>query len=393
MPKRKYDYGIKTDSNGKHKYKNREDYFASCSVRAREAKEQSIEQLKTTCIEIGKEFNAILEAPLDDVQKPRTWKAYGQQLDERIVADLDLDNDMLKYMPYHSQPQDERNAKYKAIKEEDTETQKNKSQHPICVDDPLKLIQCAIETLKKGLQFKQYPVVQLAFCYLVPFRKNDVTLKPRANKDVPKTATEDDPGSFYFVNDTDKKIVGTIMNKMPSKKCSNKGYIEQYSVVCLCSPEHHALIQEALEFLQNAENYNESQVPTKYFLEHDKECGYHDGADWKLISEWHGLNKCVDNWGFLEDNQRLLPSYGRAFGACVLSHLFKRDEKLQNEDVMTEELGHINNSADGHYHTFNVCCKKNIEKIPGVTLHRASSLGLCEHGLALVQDDEENETS
>ena len=27
---------------------------------------------------------------------------YGQQLDERIVADLDLDNDMLKYMPYHS---------------------------------------------------------------------------------------------------------------------------------------------------------------------------------------------------------------------------------------------------------------------------------------------------
>ena len=127
MPKRKYDYGMMVGTNGKHKYKNREDYFASCSIRAKEAKEQSIEQLKATCIEIGKEFNAILEAPLDDVKKTRTWKAYGQQLDERIVADLDLDNDMLKYMPYHSQPQDERNAKYKAIKEEDVETQKNKS--------------------------------------------------------------------------------------------------------------------------------------------------------------------------------------------------------------------------------------------------------------------------
>ena len=157
MPKRKYDYGIKTDSNGKHKYKNREDYFASCSVRAKEAKEQSIEQLKTVCIEIGKEFNAILEAPLDDVKKPRTWKAYGQQLDERIVSDLDLDNDMLKYMPYHSQPQEERNAKYKAIKEEDVETQKNKSQHPICVDDPLKLIECAIETLKKRVAIQAVP--------------------------------------------------------------------------------------------------------------------------------------------------------------------------------------------------------------------------------------------
>ena len=77
----------------------------------------------------------------------------------------------------------------------------------------------------------------------------------------------------------------------------------------------------------------------------------------------------------------------------TLEHVKQRDEKLQNEDVMTQELGHINNSADGHYHTFNVCCKKNIEKIPGVTLYRASSLGLCEHGLALVQDDEENETS
>ena len=81
------------------------------------------------------------------------------------------------------------------------------------------------------------------------------------------------------------------------------------------------------------------------------------------------------------------------FASCSIRAIFKRDEKLQNEDVMTQELGHINSSADGHYHTFNVCCKTNIEKISGVTLHRASSLGLCEHGLALVQDDEENETS
>ena len=72
MPKRKYDYGMMVDNKGKHKYKNREDYFAFCSLRAKQAKEQSVEQLKTVCIEIGKEFNAILEAPLDDVKKTRT---------------------------------------------------------------------------------------------------------------------------------------------------------------------------------------------------------------------------------------------------------------------------------------------------------------------------------
>ena len=57
MPKRKYDYGMMVGTNGKHKYKNREDYFASCSIRAKEAKEQSIEQLKATCVRL-KEFNA-----------------------------------------------------------------------------------------------------------------------------------------------------------------------------------------------------------------------------------------------------------------------------------------------------------------------------------------------
>jgi len=39
MPKRKYDYGMMVDNKGKHKYKNRQDYFASCSLRAKEAKE------------------------------------------------------------------------------------------------------------------------------------------------------------------------------------------------------------------------------------------------------------------------------------------------------------------------------------------------------------------
>ena len=72
MPKRKYDYGMKVDSRGKHQYKTREDYIVSCSIRAKEAKEQSVEQLKATCIEIGKEFNAILEDPLDGVKKTRT---------------------------------------------------------------------------------------------------------------------------------------------------------------------------------------------------------------------------------------------------------------------------------------------------------------------------------
>ena len=55
-----------------------------------------------------------------------------------------------------------------------------------------------------------------------------------------------------------RKIVGTLVNKLSSKQTQNKEKIAEYTVPFICEEKHIPIVEEGIKFLLNQENYNQN---------------------------------------------------------------------------------------------------------------------------------------
>ena len=177
-----------------------------------------------------------------------------------------------------------------------------------------------------------------------------------------------------------RKIVGTLVNKLSSKQTQNKEKIAEYTVPFICEEKHIPIVEEGIKFLLNQENYNQNANNVKIIdlLRRKKPCGFKEQIDWKKIQDHYNLAAHVHNFGFIKENKTLQPSYGRAFVACCYRHLFECDEKTKPDQIITKALNHMSMNTDLAYHTFTIS--------PPQQVHKGLLLQATESGLVVTTD-------
>jgi hypothetical protein len=257
----------------------------------------------------------------------------------------------------------------------------------ICRRDTLKqvnarlLIEKMVSGLRAGVERSQCPLISFCLSYLIGLRANDLNAnKPRRNGYKPCLET------YEFIEDTEidgERVIGSIINKCPSKQHPKKETSPSYCTIMLC-PHEQELVKKAisliLDFPADAGESNAGFVQN-YHL--NRPCApihlQEWSAVWQYVRSDLNLQTCCLNF----DASQLTAANGRAFvNCCIKRGLFNLEQGL-NESVASElVLGHEKlSSSQLHYQVFDV---GNIESIPDLTLRKCENINNCKYGAILT---------
>jgi hypothetical protein len=350
-----------------------DDFYKQCAIRV-----QSSEDKESVCKEISNELLLKCASLKENSTK------YHFKLTRRHVRNIGM-----TILP--KCPQD----LYKRVSAIESTRVAARMEKPIIMMAD-KLIGLIVVGLKDGIERKQYPQVIFCLNYLIALRPNDLN---RGHIRVGVCRNGVIPGDHIMCQEhlfNKQKIVGTLLNKNPSK-FKAKHEILSYSTVYICDPADYELLERGIAFVQNQEN---ATIPctgrvSQYLA--NQPSGATTSQEWgncrkgvmKAMIERLQLNTCVVQWA--SHKFGFTKQLGRGFVAsCVEQGRFKLEQGLAPLKSVELLLGHEKLSSS------NVCYLKmdaRATQIPGVTLRRVSTenpVGCVQYGVCLTKDVDNN---